>query len=49
MASPMTRIKRLEIINYTDKIYQWEDGYRFSVDALLISRFVNAKKKIVVL
>ena len=45
MASPMTRIKCLETINYTEKIYQWEDGYRFSVDALLISGFVNYEKK----
>ena len=45
MASPMTRKKRLETINYSEHIYQWQDGYRFSVDALLISGFVNYEKK----
>lgn len=39
------RVKKLETINYSEKIYQWEDGYRFSVDALLISGFVEASKK----
>ena len=41
----MIRKKYLETINYSEYIYQWEDGYRFSVDALLISGFVNYKKR----
>ena len=45
MASLMTRKKYLETINYSDHIYQWEEGYRFSVDALLISGFVNYEKR----
>ncbi|AMP21138.1 hypothetical protein AZF37_08185 [endosymbiont 'TC1' of Trimyema compressum] len=41
----MTRKKYLETINYSEHIYQWEEGYRFSVDALLISGFVNYEKR----
>lgn len=39
------RKKTLEILGYQYPFYQYEEGYRYSIDSLLLSAFVQENKK----